>query len=312
MVLTLWVLTTMLFLMFRLLPGDPIAMFIDAGMSLEAQAEVRAAFGLDKPIHEQYLMYMGNVLHGDFGRSFYYKQPVGDILSDKLVATALLMGISVVVAFGLGVLGGTILAWKRGSRFEIGGLILSLLLRSAPEFWTGLMALMVFSYWLGWFPVGGMNTPGQEFKNFFEQYVNLDFLQHLVLPVLVAAGYYLATPLLIMRNSMLEVVGEDFVEMARAKGLRERTVMFRHAMRNALLPVVTVLTLMIGFAVGGQVLIETIFRWPGMGREMVLSVQRHDFPVAQAAFFVLGVIVISMNFITDLLYGWLDPRITYS
>ncbi len=312
MVITLWVLTTILFLMFRLLPGDPTAMYIDAGMSLEAQAEVRASFGLDKPIYEQYLMFMGNVVHGDFGRSFYYKQPVGEILGDKLVATALLMGISVVVAFLLGVVIGTVLAWKRGSRFEIAGLVVSLLLRSAPEFWTGLMALMIFSYWLGWFPVGGMNTPGQQLDNFFEQYVNLDFLQHLVLPVLVAAGYYLATPLLIMRNSMLEVVGEDFVEMARAKGLPERTVMFKHAMRNALLPVVTVLTLMIGFAVGGQVLIETIFRWPGMGREMVLSVQRHDFPVAQASFFVLGVIVITMNFITDLLYGWLDPRITYS
>jgi peptide/nickel transport system permease protein len=121
----------------------------------------------------------------------------------------------------------------------------------------------------------------------------------------------MATPMLIMRNSMLEVMTEDFVEMARAKGLKERTVMFRHAMRNAMLPVITVLTLMIGFAVGGQVLIETVFRWPGMGREMVLAIQRHDYPMAQASFFVLGVLVVTLNFITDMLYGYLDPRVTY-
>jgi len=312
MVITLWVLTSILFLMFRLLPGDPVAMYIDAGLPQEAQAEIRAHFGLDRPIHEQYLLYMANIARGEFGRSFYYRVPVADVIGEKLLATALLMGTSVAVAFLLGTIGGVILAWKRGSKLEAGGLVAALLLRSAPEFWTGLMALMVFSYWLGWFPIGGMNEPGTNFTSPIQQYVSLDFLHHLVLPVMVAAGYYLATPLLIMRNSMLEVVGEDFVEMARAKGLPERAVMFRHAMRNALLPVVTVLTLMIGFAVGGQVLIETIFRWPGMGREMVLSVQRHDFPVAQASFFVLGVMVITMNFITDLLYGWLDPRVTYS
>jgi peptide/nickel transport system permease protein len=114
-----------------------------------------------------------------------------------------------------------------------------------------------------------------------------------------------------MRNSMLEVMGEDFIEMAKAKGLKERTVIFKHAMRNALLPVVTVLTLMVGFAIGGQVLIETVFRWPGMGRGMVQAIQRHDYPMAQASFLMLGVIVIFMNFITDLLYGYLDPRVTY-
>ncbi len=312
MVITLWVLTTILFLMFRLLPGDPASMYVDAALSVEAQQAVREQFGLDKPIYQQYLIYVGNVAHGEFGRSFYYRVPVGDVIVDKLLATVMLMGTSVIVAFLLGTLGGAVLAWKRGSKFEITGLITALFFRSAPEFWTGLMGLMIFAYWLHWVPIGGMNTVGQDLTSFTQKYLSLDFLRHLVLPVLVAAGYYLATPLLIMRNSMLEVVGEDFVEMARAKGLSEQAVMFRHAMRNALLPVVTVLTLMVGFAVGGEVLVEIIFRWPGMGREMVLSVQRHDYPVAQASFLILGVIVISMNFITDLVYGWLDPRISYS
>lgn len=311
MLITLWVLTSILFFMFRLLPGDPVLMYIDAALPVEAQQQIFEQFGLDRPLHEQYLLYFGNILHGEFGRSFYYNVPVSEIIGDKLVATVLLMGTSVVVAFILGVIGGTLLAWRRNSKTEIFGLVGTLLLRSAPEFWTGLMALMVFSYWLSWFPVGGMNTVGQNLQGFVEKYMSLDFLHHLVLPVTVAAGYALATPLLIMRNSLLEVVGEDFVEMARAKGLSEGRVMFKHAMRNALLPVVTVSSLMVGFAVGGQVLVETIFRWPGMGREMVLSVQRHDYPVAQASFFILGVVVITMNFITDLLYGWLDPRVTY-
>lgn len=309
--ITLYVLTTILFFMFRLLPGDPTTMYIDAALPPESQEAILQQFGLDKPLGYQYVIYLFNVIRGEFGTSFYYHAPVSEIIPPRLLSTVLLMGSTILLAFVFGVTFGTILAWKRGTRFEVGSLVTALTLRSAPQFWTGLMALIVFSYALKWFPIGGMHTPGQQFASMFAKYFNLDFLHHLILPSLVAASYYMASPMLIMRNSMLEVMGEDFIEMAKAKGLRERTVVFKHAMRNALLPVVTVLTLMIGFAVGGQVLIETVFRWPGMGREMVLAIQRHDFPMAQASFFMLGVLVISLNFITDLLYGYLDPRVTY-
>jgi len=309
--ITLYVLTTILFFMFRLLPGDPTTMYIDAALPPESQEAILQQFGLDKPLEYQYVIYLFNVIRGEFGTSFYYHAPVSEIIPPRLLSTVLLMGSTIVLAFVFGVTFGTILAWKRGTRFEVGSLVTALTLRSAPQFWTGLMALIVFSYALKWFPSGGMHTPGQQFASMFAKYFNLDFLHHLILPSLVAASYYMASPMLIMRNSMLEVMGEDFIEMAKAKGLRERTVVFKHAMRNALLPVVTVLTLMIGFAVGGQVLIETVFRWPGMGREMVLAIQRHDFPMAQASFFMLGVLVIGLNFITDLLYGYLDPRVTY-
>ncbi len=311
LVITLFVLTTILFFMFRLLPGDPLTMYLDAALPVESQEMVLKQFGLDQPLSYQYLAYMKNILKGEFGRSFYYRTPVSKIMGERLISTILLMGVSILLAFVMGVVLGTIMAWKRGTKFEIAGLVTGLTFKSAPEFWTSLMALLVFSYTLGWFPIGGMHTPGQEFTSFASKYFNLDFLHHLILPSLVAAIFYMATPMLIMRNSMLEVMTEDFVEMARAKGLKERTVMFRHAMRNAMLPVITVLTLMIGFAVGGQVLIETVFRWPGMGREMVLAIQRHDYPMAQASFFVLGVLVVTLNFITDLLYGYLDPRVTY-
>ena len=312
MVITLFLLTTILFFMFRLLPGDPITMYLDAAITVEAQEAIKHQFGLDKPLHQQYIIYLANVVKGEFGRSFYYRAPVSELIGERLLCTVLLMGTSLTLAFIFGIIFGTVMAWKRGSRLELGGLITALTLRSAPEFWTGIMALIIFSYKLKWFPVGGMYTPGHEFTSVFTKFFNLDFLHHLILPSLVAAAYSLATPMLIMRNSMLEVMGEDFIEMARAKGLKERTVMFRHAMRNAMLPVVTVLTLMIGFAVGGQVLIETVFRWPGMGRAMVLAIQRNDYPMAQASFFMLGVLVICFNFITDILYGYLDPRVSYS
>jgi peptide/nickel transport system permease protein len=311
LVITLFVLTTILFFMFRLLPGDPLTMYLDAALPVESQEMVLKQFGLDQPLSYQYLVYMKNIFKGEFGRSFYYRTPVSEIMGERLISTILLMGVSILLAFVMGVVIGTIMAWKRGTKFEIAGLVTGLTFKSAPEFWTSLMALLVFSYTLGWFPIGGMHTPGQEFTSVASKYFNLDFLHHLILPSLVASIFYMATPMLIMRNSMLEVMTEDFVEMARAKGLKERTVMFRHAMRNAMLPVITVLTLMIGFAVGGQVLIETVFRWPGMGREMVLAIQRHDYPMAQASFFVLGVLVVTLNFITDLLYGYLDPRVTY-
>ncbi|MBW1699386.1 MAG: ABC transporter permease [Deltaproteobacteria bacterium] len=311
MVITLYVLTSILFFMFRFLPGDPTTMYIDAALPPESQEAILQQFGLDKPLGHQYVIYLLNVIKGEFGTSFYYHAPVSRLLPPRLLSTVLLMGTTILLAFMFGVALGTILAWRRGTRFEVASLVTALSLRSAPQFWTGLMALIVFSYTLKWFPIGGMHTPGQQFTSVFDKYFNLDFLHHLILPAMVAASYYMASPMLIMRNSMLEVMGDDFVEMAKAKGLKERTVIFKHAMRNALLPVVTVLTLMVGFAIGGQVLIETVFRWPGMGREMVLAIQRHDYPMAQASFFMLGVLVITLNFVTDLLYGYLDPRVTY-
>src|SRR5699024_10787561 len=150
-----------------------------------------------------------------------------------------------------------------------------------------------------------------EAANMFETFFSFDFLKHLILPTVVAGIYFLATPLLIMRNTMLEVLGEDFIEMARAKGLKERRVLFNHAARNALLPVVTAGALFVGSAIGGQVLIEYVFSWPGLGREMVLAAQRHDYPVAQASFIIMAALIMIMNLIADLLYAYLDPRISY-
>jgi peptide/nickel transport system permease protein len=286
-------------------------MMIDMGLPLEARQKVLEQFGLDKPLLEQYRIYMANLLHGELGMSFNYREPVAEVIEEKIVNTLVLMGFSLSLAWGLGVFLGAVLAWYRGSRFEKIAISFALLLRSSPVFWTGMLAVGYLAGKLGWFPVGGMHTPGQEFHGPIDKFVSLDFLHHLILPSLVRVAYTMANPMLVMRSSMLEVMGEDFVEMARAKGLRERAVLFRHAVRNALLPAVTVLTLLIGFAIGGQVLIETVFNWPGMGREIIMAIQRCDYPVAQGIFLMMGAIVATLNMLTDILYGYLDPRVVY-
>ncbi|MHB1654604.1 MAG: ABC transporter permease [Desulfitobacteriaceae bacterium] len=311
MVITMFVLMTMLFFMFRILPGDPTTMLLDAALPVEAQNAVRHQFGLDKPLSEQYELYMVNLAHGEFGISFNTREPVSNVIMEKLWNTIFLMGFSVGVALLIGIFGGALVAWFRGTAFEAAMVSIVLFFRSSPVFWIGMMALALFSYKLGWFPIGGMHEPGQNLVTFREKYLNLEFLHHLILPGLVGAFYYIADPLLIMRSSTIEVMEDDFVEMARAKGLPERAVMFRHAIRNSMLPVVTQVALLIGFAIGGQVLVETVFNWPGIGREIVTAIQLNDYPVAQATFFLMGVLVIILNFLTDLVYGVLDPRVTF-
>lgn len=310
-ILTLFILITVLFFMFRILPGDPTTMFVATGLPPEAQQAVLEQFGLNKPLMEQYWLYMTNLVQGEFGVSFSTREPVFNVISNYLWPTILLMGCTIFVALIIGVFGGALMAWYRGTKFEASIVSIVLFFRSAPVFWIGLVALAFFSYTLEWFPVGRMHEPGQQFSGFFDRYFSLEFLHHLILPVLVGAAYYIATPFLIMRSSMIDIMEEDFIEMSRAKGLKEKGILFKHAVRNALLPVTTEIALLVGFAIGGQVLIETVFNWPGIGRLIVQSIQMNDYPVAQATFFLMGVIVIVMNLIADILYGYLDPRVTH-
>jgi peptide/nickel transport system permease protein len=172
-----------------------------------------------------------------------------------------------------------------------------------------MLALMLFAYILKWVPAAGMRTPGYVPENLYDQFVNLDFLHHLILPLFIITMHFLAEPLLTMRNSMLEAQGEDFIEMARAKGIGERKVVFNHWVRNALLPVVSIVPMMVGHIMGGEVLVETVFSWPGLGREIVNAVSLYDYPLAQASFFLLAVVVVGLNFISDIAYAALDPRI---
>ena len=266
MLITLFVLITILFFMFRVIPGDPVSMYIDSGMDKEAQEILLKHYGLDKPLPEQYIIFLKNVLKGDFGESFQYGKPAITVIGERFWNTFLLMVTSLAIAFSIGVVGGAILAWKRGTILDSIGVIGILIIRCAPVFWTGMILLAIFAFKLKILPLGGMNTPGSFFSNQFQKFFSIDFLKHLILPALTAGLYSAATPLLVMRTSMLEVIEEDFIELARAKGLKEVTILFRHAMRNALLPVITLFAVQAGMAIGGIVIVETVFRWPGMGR----------------------------------------------
>ncbi|WP_163970257.1 ABC transporter permease [Oceanobacillus halotolerans] len=310
-IITLYILITLLFFMFRILPGDPTTMFVDAALPLEAREAVLEQFGLDKPLHEQYWLYMKNFVQGDFGISFNSREPVVDLIGHYLMPTIFLMGSTILLALVIAIILGAVTAWYRGSKFEAIAVSVALFFRSAPIFWIGMVALAFLSHQLNLFPIGGMHEPGQGSNGFFETYFTLEFLHHLILPSIVGAAYYVASPMLVMRSSMIEIMDEDFIELNRAKGLSEKAILFKHAVRNALLPVVTEIALIVGFAIGGQVLLEVVFNWPGIGRLIVDSISRNDYPVAQATFFLMGVIVIFLNLIADILYGYLDPRVTY-
>jgi len=311
MILCLFVVATMVFFMFRLLPGNPIGALMDPSLDAEAVKMLEQRFGLNEPLQKQYLFYMRNLIQGDFGISFFYRKPAIEVLTDKIFNTIVLAITALVLAYTIGILTGVWMAWRRGSKGETLLILLSLFFRSAPVFWVGMLVIMLFSYKLGWFPNGGIRTPGYEASSLLMKYVSLDFLHHLALPALVYALYHISTPMLLMRNTITEVMNEDFIEMARAKGVSRTGIMYHHAARNALLPVVTSFSISVGLAVGGQVLVEYVFGWPGLGREIVLAAQRYDYPVAQASFIMLSATVMVMNFFADILYGILDPRISY-
>lgn len=309
--IALFILCTIVFFMFRLLPADPTAAMVDACLTPDAIQDIEHRFGLDKPLFEQYFIYIKNmVTKGDFGTSFFYRKPVLSILADKIFNTLILGFAAIIFAYSIGLILGALLAWYRGTIFEMTGIVGGLFFKAAPQFWTGMIVLMVFSYGLGWFPYSGMREVGYEAGGFLK-YFSLDFLHHLILPAVVSGLYYLAQPMLLMRNAMLEINHEPFIELAFAKGLPVRRIIFRHAARNALLPATTTLATKMGQIVGGLVLVEYVFSWPGLGREIVMAATRYDYPLAQASFLLIALVVMLFNIIADLLYGFLDPRIVY-
>ena len=307
--LTLFAVATILFVMFRMMPGDPTAQVISPALDEASQKRMKAAFGLDLPLWQQYFVYLKNLVTFEWGRSFTSSERVFDILVYRLWNTLLLMAAGMALTFGLGIVLGMLMAWRRNGPLDVVGSLVALIFQSAPPFITGLLLLIVLSYRMDLFPTGGMNSPGNRPEDMLTFIFSADFLHHLVLPTITITAYFLATPMLIMRDSMLEILGSDFIEFAKAKGLAPRVVMVRHAARNALLAVVTVSSILLGFAIGGQVIVESVFSWPGMGLLMVEAAASHDYPVAQGAFLMLAALVIFLNLIADISYGYLDPRI---
>ncbi len=295
------------FFLFRALPGNPIrAQVSDSRLDLEQIRKLRAEWSMDKSLFGQFLDYLGDLLRGDLGTSFKYKQPVADLIGARIGPTLLLTGTALILALVLGLWLGTRAGWRRGSRFDQLTTGTSLVLWSVPTFWLGLIMLVVFAVGLDLFPTAGMTTPGGV-DGFFASIV--DVLHHLTLPAVTFAAVTYAQYLMVMRSSLLEEMNADYLTTARAKGLTDDAVRRKHAVPNALLPTITIIFLHIGLLVAGAVTVETVFSWPGLGLLTYHAIQFPDYPLLQGAVLVLAGGVVVMNVLADLVYRFIDPRV---
>jgi peptide/nickel transport system permease protein len=287
----IWGVVTIVFFVSRVL-GDPAILLLPVGASQQDLDTLRAGLGLDKPLIQQYAISLLAMLKGDFGISFQHNRAAMDVVLERMPATFELAGTALVLGTLLGAGAGAIAALKRGTLAEFIVMVAALLGQATPVFWLGIMLILVFSVDLGWLPTGGSGT-----------------LAHLVLPGITLSVFVSASVARLLRSSLLDIMREDYVRTARSKGLRSRTVFFWHIARNALIPVVTMIGIIAGELLGGSIVIETVFAWPGVGRIVMQAIQNQDFPVIQAGVALVAAIFILINFVVDLLYGLLDPRI---
>jgi len=307
-----FVIMTVLFVLFRLAPGDPVSRMVDPSMTPEDARLLMESMGLDQPLWTQYLYYLKNVATGNMGISFHYGEPVIDILMNRLPNTILLFTTSIILSALLGVFLGKIAAWKRGQRTDTLMTIGALFCHTLFLPWLALMMIWFFAYRIGWFPITGMVSPDvwiDPGAGFAAR--TLDVLHHMALPLMTLILIHFGSYLLVMRSSMLDTLKDDYIITARAKGLDEKTIRDHHAAPNAALPVVTSVGLSLAFSINGGALTETVFTWPGIGRELVFSVSHSDYPLAQAAFLIIAIVVLVANLVVDVLYAYLDPRIRY-
>lgn len=297
------------FLLVHLAPGDPIYALAGEGGDAAYYARRRAQYGLDRPLPEQLLRYLGEVLRGDLGYSYHYQQPVYAVILARVPATLLLMGAGLVFSTVLGILLGVLGAVRPRSLLDHTLGLLTLTFFAMPVFWLGQLLIIVLAVGFQLFPVQGMETTRESYTRL--RHVG-DVAHHLVLPALTLGLVQLAQTARLTRTSLREVLQEDFVRTARAKGLHTRQVIFGHALRNALLPVVTVLGGQVGVLITGAALTETIFAWPGVGRLLLDATLARDYPVLMGIFLLVSVTVIGANLLTDLLYTLLDPRVRYT
>lgn len=307
---TLFLAITLNFFLPRAMPGDPLALVAGNAvrqMGAENIAQLRESIGLDKPLGEQYLLYIGQLLRGDLGQSYRYSggRSVVQVLADRFLWTFMLVVVSLTIATLVGTLLGTWAAWRHGSWRDIGLLTGLFTLRSIPAFWLAMILIPIFSVQWRLLPVGdSYSFPRPDGLNRI-----IDVIYHAILPVTVLTLAYIPTPFAIMRSSMLGVIGSDYIRTARAKGLSEKAVLLNHAMRNALLPLVTIVALDFGQLLGGVLIIETVFNYRGLGSMMFEAVKSRDYPLLQGGFLLFTVGVLSANLLAELLYTRLDPRV---
>jgi dipeptide transport system permease protein len=313
--------TLLSFLLIRLVPGDPIEVRAgERGIAPERLAEMRHVYGLDQPLWKQFVDYERQVVSGDLGTSIITRDSVWSEFTTLFPATLELSACAMLFATVIGIPLGVIAASKRGSPLDYGLMSVAVTGASMPIFWWGLMAILIFSVTLGWTPVSG-RISDQFYVEPWSGFMLVDSwfsddqgafrsaISHLILPTIVLGTIPLATIARMTRSSMLEILGEDFVRTARAKGLSAWRVVVVHALRNALIPVVTVMGLQVGSLLGGAILTETVFSWPGVGHWLIESIQRRDYPVLQGGTLIVASLVIIVNLGVDVAYGWLNPRI---
>lgn len=295
------------FFLFRVVNDDPItSMFRGSKLSREQLDRLREQFHLDGSRFEQFVAYVRETLSGNLGISLQSRHTVTSEIADALWPTVLLVGTSTVLAMVIGIALGIRSGWRRRSGFDVASTTFSMFTYSIPDFWLGMLLLGVFALQLGWFPTGGLQDAGTGASGLS---LFVDQLHHMALPAITLTLAYLGEYAIVMRSSMLDTVREDYLQLARAKGLRDIEVRRRHAVPNALLPVVSLSALNFGFVLSGAIAVESIFSWPGLGQATLEAIRGPDFPMLQGLFLLFSAALIVANLAVDLLYGWLDPRV---
>ncbi len=288
------------FLIIWMVPGDVTAEIAGGDATPEEMEIIRQNLGLDRPLPERALAWYGRLLHGDLGHSYLLNRSVADAVFERLPVTLSLAGLALVIATTIGILLGILAAVRQNTWLDQGAMIVALVGLSVPDFWFGIVMIILFGVVLGWFPTGGYVPLTEDFAG---------WVQCMTLPALTLAFTQMGVIARMSRSSMLDVLNQDFVRTAKAKGMRARTVIFKHALRNALVPIVTVVGVITGVLLSGAVVIESVFSLPGVGRLIIGSIQRRDFPIIQGGLLVTAFIFVFVNIIVDVLYVWFDPRV---
>jgi peptide/nickel transport system permease protein len=305
-IVIIFIVTVMIFLFMRLLPGDPLTIYVSrsdmSNLTPEQMHALQAKFGLDKSMPEQYVRWISGIFRGNFGRSIYYDVEVSKLITERMPITLHLGALAFTLSSILGISFGVICALRRGTWIDTVVTLLANIGVTMPAFWLGIILIYLLALKAGILPVHGYTSPFQDFWMSLKQ---------VVMPVICLSLFPVASLTRLTRSSMLEVTKQDFIRTAWAKGLRERIIVVRHTIKNALIPVITEMGLQVAFIFGGSVLIETVFNIPGIGRLMTQSVMQQDFQVVQAGTLIIATMVVSVNLLVDISYGWLDPRIKY-
>jgi peptide/nickel transport system permease protein len=289
--ITLWLLSFIVFILPRM-AGDPVYLLLSNDATQAEREALRTELGLDRSWAEQYGVFFTKALHGDFGESVFLKQPVTSLIASRFPATVKLAAATLVIIIPLGILLGTLAAIRRNKLTDFLIRALAIVGQSLPNFWVGIMAILLFSVTLKWLPTSGMSGPASY-----------------IMPVLTLGWVSLASIIRLTRSSMIEVMGSDYISFLRARGIPERSIVLKHALKNTAIPLITMAALIFGYLLTGSIIVETVFAWPGMGRLAYESISRVDFPLIQAVVLFYGLLFVSINLLSDVAYTWIDPRI---